>query len=359
VASAVSAVDSLIIPQSGAAMANRTVRVELSPGLNRVTVEGVPGTVVPASTDLVPVNGQVRVVFKRAGEGRLEFGVISEEAATEDFHLSYSFTGLTWCPSYTVFLSASEDSAEFAGWYGISNKTTMTFAPAHVVLAAGPGYGLGGRPPHRVGASLGESVRDLSPAPEIPALSETFLPFVRVPSMPARTINVVERLGPYNPEPPAPKRDDRPVLVTLELTNQKGSGHWVPDPIPPGAVRVFARTKDGTTYFLGEDTFSQSAALPAFLARLGRSPSLKAERMRTDQKKIGTSSWEEAYQVRVTNLGAHDAEVVVVEELPGEWTILQSTPAFWTKTPSGFAQFVATVPAGGRVDVLFRVRFTL
>lgn len=93
--------------------------------------------------------------------------------------------------------------------------------------------------------------------------------------------------------------------------------------------------------------------------RVGKASLLKAEKVRTDQKKVGTSTWEESYQVRVWNLGTSDTEVTDVEEFPGEWTIIQSTPSAWVKSSSSTAQFTVAVPSGGRGEILFKVRFTL
>jgi len=95
------------------------------------------------------------------------------------------------------------------------------------------------------------------------------------------------------------------------------------------------------------------------MLRLGAAPSLRAEKARTDQKKIGTSSWEEAYQIRITNSGSAQAEVVILEEFPGEWAILQSAPASAARTPGGFARFNLSAPAGARIEVLYKVRYTL
>mgnify|MGYP006883590236 CR=1 FL=1 len=53
------------------------------------------------------------------------------------------------------------------------------------------------------------------------------------------------------------------------------------------------------------------------------------------------------------------AEVVILEEFPGEWAILQSAPASAARTPGGFARFNLSAPAGARIEVLYKVRYTL
>ena len=82
------------------------------------------------------------------------------------------------------------------------------------------------------------------------------------------------------------------------------------------------------------------------------------ERVCTDKKKVGTSSWEDAYQLVFHNLHKSEMAVSLVKDFPSDWTVLQSTPFGWTKTDDGKAQLDVTVEGLQNMTVLFKVRYT-
>jgi hypothetical protein len=350
--------DVLVVYESGYAVGTRTIQVELQPGPNRVIVCGLPAEVDPRSVELAALGARVRVeskVFDSAARSFV-FMVVPEAPGPASLRLTYTFTGLAWSASYVAELDPRLDEVTFSAWYCLSNRCGSSLAPRSITLVAGQPNVLAGKADARGAAGLGVTAVSVSCPNTIPNGADCYLQAASASGVPARMVYLIDRIGVTLSDLAVNRKDETPVLLALDMTVSP------PDltlPLPAGWVTVYTHSQDGTGHLLGEDTMGPIRAAGSVMLRLGKAPLLHVEKARTDQRKIGTSSWEEAYQIRITNLGSVQADVVILEEFPGEWAILQSAPVAAGRTPSGFARFNLPVPAGARTEVLYRVRYTL
>jgi hypothetical protein len=350
--------DVLVVYESGYAVGTRTIQAELQPGPNRLIVGGLPATVDARSAELASIGERVRVesrIFNSADRSFV-FTVVPEAPGLASFRLTYTFTGLAWSASYIAVLDGLLDEVSLSAWYCLSNKCGSSVASRNMTLVAGNANSLGGKADARGAVGLGVTAVGVSCPNTIPDGADCYLQAASAGGVPVRMVYLIDRIGVTLSDPAVNRKDETPVFLALDMTV---SGPDLPLPLPAGRVTVYTHSQDGTAHLLGEDTMGPIRAAGSVMLRLGKAPSLRVEKARTDQKKIGTSSWEEAYQIRITNLGSVQADVVIVEEFPGEWAILQSAPVAAGRTPSGSARFNLPVPAGARTEVLYRVRYTL
>jgi len=350
--------DVLVVYESGYAVGTRTIHAELQPGPNRLVVGGLPATVDPRNAELASLGARVKVeskVFDSAARC-LVFTVVPEAPGPASLRLTYAFTGLAWSASYIAVLDGRLDEVALSAWYCLSNKCGSSLAPRSMTLAAGHSNVLAGKADARGAVGLGVTAVNVCLPNTLRDGSDCYMQAASAARVPARMVYLIDRIGVALSDPAVNRKDEPRVLLALDMTI---SPLDLPLPLPAGRVTVYTHSADGTAHLLGEDTVAPIRAAGSVMLRLGSAPSLRAEKARTDQKKIGTSSWEEAYQIRITNSGSIQADVVILEEFPGEWAILQSAPAAATRTSGGFARFNLSVPAGARTEVLYRVRYTL
>jgi len=350
--------DALVVYESGYAVGSRTIQAELQPGPNRVIVGGLPATVDPRSVDLASPGTRVRVeskVFDSAARS-LAFMVVPEAPGTASLGLTYAFTGLAWSASYVAVFDARLDEAAFSAWYCLSNQCGSPLAPRSITLVAGHPNVLAGKADVRGATGLGLTAVNVSCPDTLRDNSDCYLQAAAAARLPARMVLLIDRIGVTVTDPAVSRKDEPRVQLALDMTV---SPLDLPLPLPGGRVTAYTHSADGTAHLLGEDTVAPIGTAGSVMLRLGAAPSMRVEKVRTDQKKIGTSSWEESYQIRITNSGPVQAEVVILEEFPGEWAILQSAPASAARTPGGFARFNLSAPAGARIEVLYKVRYTL
>ena len=350
--------DVLVVYESGHVVGTRTIQAQLQPGPNRLVVGGLPATVDPRSVELASLGNRVMVESKMfdSAARSLVFAVVPEAPGPVSLRLTYTFTGLSWSASYVAVLDGRLDEASLSAWYCLSNKCGASLASPSMTLVAGHSNVLAGKVDARGAVGLGVTAVSVSCPSTLRDGADYYLQAASAARVPARMVYLVDRIGITLPEPTASRRDEPRVLLALDMTV---SPLDLPLPLPAGRVTVYTHSADGIAHSIGEDALAPIRSAGSVMVCLGSAPSLRAEKARTDQKKIGTSSWEEAYQIRITNSGPVQADVVILEEFPGEWAILQSTPAAATRTSGGFARFNLTVAAGARTEVLYKVRYTL
>lgn len=75
----------------------------------------------------------------------------------------------------------------------------------------------------------------------------------------------------------------------------------------------------------------------------------------TDWKKLMFNRYEAAYEISLRNHKKEDIVVKVVEPIPGDWTMVESSHEY-KKTEAFTAEFSVPVPKDGETKVTYRVR---
>lgn len=348
--------------QGGAAM-RRVFKVQLEQGLNEVATGKVAEMHSAESAILSPLSAGLKVLSRTIttveGGFELMWTVSAEASGVYYIELSCAITGISWSVRYSALLAPTGDSASLMAWVEVTNSTSQAIIGSRTTLISSPSDPFGVRIEGSGSAGMGlfswTYPQDVSVGPR----SSVAYELMAISNVPARIGYCVfpdEQAGPPL-EGSTGRREDRPVISTLDIAVSKGACPQIP--LPRGVLQVYSVDRDGVPYLLGQDRQGIPVGVQTVSARLGAAEGLRAERVRTDQRRVGTSTWEEAYQIRITNARKAQAEVTVLESFPGEWTILQSAPVSWARSQTGLARTTVMVPAGGQIEILYRVRYTV
>lgn len=344
------------VSETAPAVAVWRTEVALPAGQATLILSALPRSINRDSIDAAVTAGDCTVVSVTSGQGSISVSLSAASAGVASIEVCYAFDGLNWSASYNAWLEPGHDQAVLDGWRIIQNSSGASLPPTLVYLVAAVGNSLGAQAAFRGGAQLGATVMAVPLSSALDDGASVRTPIARIPSLPAKFVYVFDRTPVSSTDSTgAPER----VMASLglEFTLPSDDGR-VSYPLQAGKLHVYSRLPDGTAFRLGTCGFAATSGRGRVLATLDRAPAVKAEKHRTDQKRIGTGTVEEAYQVKLTNDGTIAADVVVIEAFPGDWTMLQSIPTGATRSPVGTAQFTLTVPPQGRVELLYRVRYT-
>ncbi|MBV9439255.1 MAG: hypothetical protein JOZ24_04610 [Candidatus Eremiobacteraeota bacterium] len=128
-------------------------------------------------------------------------------------------------------------------------------------------------------------------------------------------------------------------------------------PLPGGTIRVYKRDSSGTSQFVGSDNIPHTPRNDQLRLFLGSAFDLVANKRQTDYHVVGVNSSESAYSITILNGKSTPQDVLVVETIPGDWTILQSS-APYVKTSASTATWTIRVPGDGQTVLTYRARVT-
>ncbi len=332
--------------------------VTLPAGQTVLTLGSLPLSVDMDSIGVAVTAGDCTLMSVLPSPGAVSMRLSMPTAGAASLEVCYAFEGLNWSASYTAWLEPGRDQATVDGWRSIRNSTGAALPPTLLYLVAGADNTLGTRPGFRGASQLGATSMAVPLTSTLDDGASIKMPIARLSALPAKFVYVFDTIPVSSLDAlglGAPERV--PASLGLEFTLPADDDR-VSYPLQAGTLHVYSRVPDGTAFSLGTSTFAAVTGPGPVLTLLDRTPAVRAEKYRTDQKRIGTGTVEEAYQVKLTNTGATAADVIVMEAFPGDWTVLQSTPVGSTRSASRMAQFALTVPAGGRLELLYRVRYT-
>jgi hypothetical protein len=122
--------------------------------------------------------------------------------------------------------------------------------------------------------------------------------------------------------------------------------------LPAGVIRVYA---DGGNVFTGEDRIEHTAEKTDVEIETSEAFDVAARRRQVSFQQTSRSESEASYEVVLTSRKKEAVTVLVRENFPGDWTIVESSvPA--KKLSAFVAEFAVPVPAGGETKLTYRVR---
>ena len=143
------------------------------------------------------------------------------------------------------------------------------------------------------------------------------------------------------------------VGVFVEFANTKK--HRLGMPMPKGTVRVYTHDKEGSLQFVGEDSIDHTPKDEKIRIKIGDAFDVVGTRKQTDWKKIASDTYEAAFEISLRNHKEDDVQVRVIEPIPGDWTMLNSSHRY-EKTEAFTAEFNLHVPKGKEAKMTYRVR---
>jgi hypothetical protein len=127
--------------------------------------------------------------------------------------------------------------------------------------------------------------------------------------------------------------------------------------LPKGAVRVYKRDNAGQEQFVGSDSIDHTPKNETVRLHLGDAFDVTATKKQTDFKSLPGSTYESEYAIVMRNAKPVAQNVLVIEPIPGDWTMLKSS-APYTKSSSSTAAWSLRIPPGGSTTLNYRVRIS-
>ncbi len=301
----------------------------------------------------------------------LTLDLASERAADPELDLAYLTGGLSWHAEYVGVVSPSDDRLRLNGLITLTNESGTSFPNARVQLVAGNVHVP--QPPVGQLMTIGR-VAARNPAEQV--TQENYFEYhlytlgrptsignnqtkqvalLHAANIPLRKTLELRGSDSYYSNQNADLGAKIKVGAYLTFTNKGGD---LGIPLPGGLVRVYKNDKAGTSQFLGSDRIDHTPRNEDVRLHVGDSFDVTANKKQTDFQGIGGCTYESSYEVALGNAKSEPVNVLVVEPIPGTWTVLsESLPH--TKSSSATATWNVHVPADGKTTLRYRVRVSL
>ena len=137
--------------------------------------------------------------------------------------------------------------------------------------------------------------------------------------------------------------------VYITFTNKGGD---LGIPLPGGLMRLYKNDTHGTSQFLGSDNIDHTPRNEEVRLHVGDSFDVTANKKQTDFKLAGNCTFQSSYQMVVKNAKTEAADVLVVEPIPGDWSIVAENLPH-AKSSSSTATWGLRVPADGSTTLTY------
>jgi hypothetical protein len=295
--------------------------------------------------------------------------VTNASAGDQDIELTYLSSGLNWKADYTAELTPNDDRIDLRGLITLQNTSGTAYRDASVQLVAGdvnivrnafanpaPSLATIGRTASRSVAQQDLLEYHLYTLPRHTTVLDNQTKQVELLTAPnvAVTKTLELRGQPSYYRSSNPDLGDRLKIATyLSFLNEGGD---LGIPLPKGAVRVYKRDNAGTAQFVGSDSIDHTPKGETVRLHLGDSFDVTARKKQTEWHVVSAPSdqYYSSYEIVLRNAKTVPQTVLVVEPIPGDWKILQSSDPY-VKSSSSTATWTLTVPPNGAKTLTYRV----
>ncbi len=295
----------------------------------------------------------------------------SEKDQTAEMELSYLTGGISWNANYVLTLGA-KDTADIQGWVSINNQAGFSFMDAKLKLLAGDINTV--QAPRAMGFTGGRGGAAMAKADSFKeeGLFEYHLYTLQRPASvrnkETKQLSLLEGLnipfkkqiifdsmagyGNYYPGEGEIGVGELSPMVKVKFTNDEKSHLGMP--MPAGKVRLYQRDASGSLQFIGEDQIGHTPRDEKITLNVGRSFDVRADRKRTDFKRLSATSIRESFEIEVRNRKKEDATIFLYERHWGDWKVTEKSDDF-TKEDSNTMVFELKLKAGEVKTVKYSV----
>lgn len=143
------------------------------------------------------------------------------------------------------------------------------------------------------------------------------------------------------------------VQFTLKNTAEEGMGTALPE----GQITLYQLDENQKLTFLIEDNFPATPEGKEVSFSGGITFDFVGERIRSYFRNISTNTVEEGYEIRLRNASSRGDTVYVVENLRGEWKILQSSYSFKQRN-SQSVEFIVPIAKKSEAVLTYSVKIS-
>ena len=291
-----------------------------------------------------------------ARPGGVTLRLESERAGSRTLTSRYLVGDVSWEASYALSLAADEKRGRLEGWFVVDNRSGANFQPSRLRLLAGT-LRVTSSPAPRPMAALREAIQVVAESSELsearvyevespPRLSagRTTLPLASDAEV-AVEKRYVARSTYWTGANEEPQRI--PVGVQYRVETKP-----LARALPAGVVRVYV---EGGSVFSGEDRIEHTPERTDVEIETSEAFDLAVRRRQVSFQQTNRTESESAYEVVITSRKKEPVTVLVREQFPGDWTVVESSVP--PKKRAAFnAEFPVSVPAGGEAKLTYRVR---
>ena len=291
-------------------------------------------------------------------------------ASEQKIEASYLTNGINWKADYVLTLNDKDDLADLAGWVTIDNKSGAIYRDAKLKLVAGDIQRVRDEEEYREKMVYAAKAM----AEEAQFKEEGFFEYhIYTLQRPSTIKNnqtkqislitadniridkelVYQGLQNYFSSRYGEQLSDQKVGVFINFQNKKENNLGIP--LPRGVVRVYKEDTEGSLQFAGEDTIDHTPKDEKIRIKVGDAFDVVGTRKQIKWEKIASDSYETEYEISLRNHKKEDVVVKVIEPIPGDWKILNSSHEY-TKTDSSTAEFNIPVPRDKEVKLKYSVR---
>ncbi len=323
---------------------------------------GVPGRIV---YDQVPDNLRDRPTLSILAN--------SSAAGEQTLELNYLSGGLGWRADYVARLDKEDKYMNINGWVSLHNESGASYKNAKLQLVAGDLNRVSPAPDIRRERDVFLSVASSAKAMEQEELFEYHLYTLghktdvlqnqtkQVSLMSASRIPLTKEFLLRDQQSYYDERHrfvaDIKVGVFVEFENKKEHGLGIP--LPAGIIRMYKNDSGGNAQFVGEDRIAHTPRDEMIRLHLGDAFDVTAKKKQTEYDKQRASGQYDyaassAYEVEIHNAKEEDVVVRVLEHVPGDWKMMESS-APHTKIDTSTVEWRVEVPAEQRVTLKYKV----
>jgi len=325
---------------------------------------GVPGRIV---YDQVPDNLRDRPTLSILANNNV--------SKNQTLELSYLSGGLSWKADYVAKLDKTEKHLDLNGWVTLSNQSGASYKNAKLQLVAGDVNRVyEPRRQHRDVVMMKNMAAEAMPEMAQESLFEYHLytlghktdvlqnqtkqvALLSASKIPVNKEFLLQGNQHYYYNQYGVIADKLKVSVFVEFENEKQYGLGVP--LPKGIVRVYKNDSSGNAQFIGEDRVDHTPKNETIRLKLGDAFDVTANKKQTSYKKESAfgkykHAASSSYEIEIHNAKDEDVVVKVLEPVPGDWKMQESSLEY-EKVSAHMAQWLVKVPAEKRVTLSYKV----
>lgn len=335
------------------------------------------GSVILRYRDRIETEVRGHIVFPTAtgtfrDQPTLVLDLNSARGGRQTVDLSYLTGGLSWSADYIGSLTADEKHMNLTGLVTLTNQSGTSYDDARVQLVAG---NVNVVTPTALKTIAHVSAANESYSPN--AQQENYFEYhlytlgrrttiqnnqtKQVTLLAARDVPIRKTLelrgsAYYYQGPNADLGDKLPVGVFVSFDNRGGE---MGIPLPGGIVRLYKNDSHGLSQFLGSDSIQHTPKSETVRLHLGDSFDVTASKKQTAFQFVGNGSCAtvSSYEVRLGNAKPEAQDVLVIEPIPAQWTILDENMPH-EKSSSSTATWTVRVPAESHATLRYTSRVT-
>ncbi len=296
----------------------------------------------------------------------------TDRSGDADLDVSYLSGGLSWNADYVLQLAPDNRQADLKGWVTVENRSGSGFTDATLQLVAGDINQVApGQPRPEIMYAAADAMKSRE---RYTVQEETLYDYhlytvpwsTNLPDNSSKQVSLLDaaeiavqrhytvRGGSHYFRGGAAE-DKQDVWIRYTFDNRQAGGLGMP--LPAGIVRVYGQSQAGKRQLLGEDRIGHTPKDEEVDLTVGKAFDIVAERLRTDYQRVSDRVHRTSWQVTLRNHKDEDVTVEVIEQVGGDWEIIQSSLKH-EKLSAQAIRFEVPVPKNGETVLSYDVQVT-